>query len=477
MQYYGWRAGRAAGCSSWSGPGRSLACRDILGGRLAPGSVLEPRLSYDGKRDRLLLRASAGRRTRIRPPSRTRSPTRATSTSTRSASTAPACASSPRGPYDDLMPSYLPDGGIVVRLDAPAQGLLALLRAAVQPALAHLHAAPHGRRRDRPPAALRQRRQRVVPRGLERRPDPLRPLGLHRPRRGDAPEPLVDPARRHQPDGRLGQRHAEAALHVPGASRFPGAHKIVFIASAHHSITGGPVSCSIPTVDPNGPRRPSSASRRRSRSPRPRARTSAEYYESPWPLSERLFPRRLQPRPARLEGEHRSEPNPDNALGIYLLDARRQPRAALPRPGDRQHEPDPARPRARGSPAPCAEHAARPIAPPTRRDAHRSTSTRASATCRAGRSKELRIVQIFPKTTSIANSRASASPARRTPARSSAPCRSRPDGSARFLVPAHEADPLPGPRRGRLRLPDDALDRPTSSPASASPASAATSTA
>ena len=50
MQYYGWRARPGGGIFVLERPGHSLACRDLLDGRLAHGNVLEPRLSYDGRR-------------------------------------------------------------------------------------------------------------------------------------------------------------------------------------------------------------------------------------------------------------------------------------------------------------------------------------------------------------------------------------------------------------------------------------------
>ena len=50
MQYFGWRARPGGGLFVLEHPGHSLACRDILGGKLQTGNVLEPRLSFDGKR-------------------------------------------------------------------------------------------------------------------------------------------------------------------------------------------------------------------------------------------------------------------------------------------------------------------------------------------------------------------------------------------------------------------------------------------
>ena len=50
MQYFGWRARPGGGLFVLEEPGRSLACRDILSGRLADGNVLQPQLSWDAKR-------------------------------------------------------------------------------------------------------------------------------------------------------------------------------------------------------------------------------------------------------------------------------------------------------------------------------------------------------------------------------------------------------------------------------------------
>ena len=102
------------------------------------------------------------------------------------------------------------------------------------------------------------------------------------------------------------------------ARAIPNSNKIVFIGSAHHAITAGPVVVLDPSVDPNR----HEALTRITPGPFPEAESSTipEYYESPWPLSERLFLVAYSPERLRFQGEHPRDPNPDNALGIYVLD-------------------------------------------------------------------------------------------------------------------------------------------------------------
>lgn len=50
MQYFGWRAQPGGGIFVLEKPGESLECRDLFDGKLASGSVLEPRLSFDAKK-------------------------------------------------------------------------------------------------------------------------------------------------------------------------------------------------------------------------------------------------------------------------------------------------------------------------------------------------------------------------------------------------------------------------------------------
>ncbi|MBI4585773.1 MAG: discoidin domain-containing protein [Planctomycetes bacterium] len=100
------------------------------------------------------------------------------------------------------------------------------------------------------------------------------------------------------------------------ARSVPGSNKIVFTASAHHSITGG----SLVLLDPS----------RGIDGLKPLQRLTPEvcfpegegwpssYYASPYPLSEWCYLTAWSPEPVVTEGR----PNPPNALGLYLFDAR-----------------------------------------------------------------------------------------------------------------------------------------------------------
>ncbi len=99
------------------------------------------------------------------------------------------------------------------------------------------------------------------------------------------------------------------------ARSVPGSRKILFTASAHHSITGG----SLVLLDPD----------RGSDGPEPLTRLTPEvcfpeiegwpasYYASPYPLSERYYLTAWSPVGLNSEGGT----NPPNALGLYLYDA------------------------------------------------------------------------------------------------------------------------------------------------------------
>jgi hypothetical protein len=111
MQYFGWRARPGGGLFVLEEPGRSLEVRDILGGKLATGNVLEPSLSYDGKRivfSYVELKDFRMRPEDDRPDGEDRGyyhifTVNIDGTDLRQVTS---------GPYDDLMPTWLPDGGI-----------------------------------------------------------------------------------------------------------------------------------------------------------------------------------------------------------------------------------------------------------------------------------------------------------------------------------------------------------------------------
>jgi hypothetical protein len=94
----------------------------------------------------------------------------------------------------------------------------------------------------------------------------------------------------------------------------PGSDKFVFIASPHHSITAGPVCLVNPAVDANS----LDAITRITPGIFPEAEGwySPDYYQAPFPFSERLF--MVAYSPCRLIFEPHQ--NVAHALGLYLLD-------------------------------------------------------------------------------------------------------------------------------------------------------------
>lgn len=110
MQYFGWRVRPGGGIYVLESPGRSLACRDLLRGKLAGGNVLEPRLPYDAKRIVFSL---------VKCPKNRYDPGRIANDADEGfyhvyevGSDGTGLRQLTRGPYDDVMPTYLPDGGI-----------------------------------------------------------------------------------------------------------------------------------------------------------------------------------------------------------------------------------------------------------------------------------------------------------------------------------------------------------------------------
>ena len=207
----------------------------------------------------------------------------------------------------------------------------------------------------------------------------------------------------------------------------PGTSKIVFTASAHHSITGGSIAMVDPAVADNGQ---GAITRITPEIPFPEAegRDIREYYTAPWPLSEKYFLVGYSPTPLVWE----PGANAPNALGIYLLDAFGNRELIYRDPQIGSTNPCPLRPRQ--SP-PVLASALPERAPPTGEmllaDVYQGLGD-----VQRGSIKQLRIVQIFPKTTNVANS-PPIGVAREENGRAilgTVPVEA--DGSARFLVPA-----------------------------------------
>ncbi|MFW6171997.1 MAG: TolB family protein, partial [Planctomycetota bacterium] len=113
MQYYGWRARAGGGLFVLERPGFSLACRDILDGCLSDGNVLEPRLSYDGQQ--IVFSFVDGAEAEYDPASiGNDDPSDAGYYHIYSVGIDGSDLTQlTDGPFDDLMPAWLPDGGVV----------------------------------------------------------------------------------------------------------------------------------------------------------------------------------------------------------------------------------------------------------------------------------------------------------------------------------------------------------------------------
>jgi hypothetical protein len=390
MQYFGWRARPGGGLFILDQPGRSLTCRDILGGRLAGGSVLEPRLSFDAKRIVFSYVADAAKKYDPAVVLNDRDEgffhvyeVNVDGTGLRQLTS---------GPYDDVMPTYLPDGGIVFcstrrrgyarcfgegfsrrwhvytlhRMDGDGGNLRALSVHDTNewfPTVSHsghiLYARWDYVDRDA-----------VTHQNLwSTRPDGTNPVAVW----GNAtPKP-----------------HCTFQ-----AQPIPNSNKIVFTASAHHSITGGPIAIVDPSVGVDGQE---AITRVTPEIPFPEAETQnangygevKEYYASPWPLSEKYFLVSYCPTPLLWE----PTANEPAGFGIYLLDVFGNRELIYRDPAIGSTNPCPlvARPK-----PPIVPSDLPPRAPATGEmivaDVYQGLGN-----ARAGLIKQLRIVQIFPK--------------------------------------------------------------------------------
>jgi len=99
----------------------------------------------------------------------------------------------------------------------------------------------------------------------------------------------------------------------------PGSRRLVFTAAAQHSITGG----SLVLLDPrSGPDEPAAMTRLTPDVPWPESEAWPDsYYAAPYPLSEDFYLVSWSNRPLVSEQQQvASHTNPENALGLYLLD-------------------------------------------------------------------------------------------------------------------------------------------------------------
>ncbi|MGO8749822.1 MAG: hypothetical protein ACLQNE_28085 [Thermoguttaceae bacterium] len=391
MQYFGWRARPGGGLFVLENPGGSLACRDILDGKLAGGSVLEPRLSYDAKRVVFSFVKCSGK---YYDPGRLSNDVdedfyhvwevNVDGTGLRQLTS---------GPYDDLMPTYLPDGGIAF-CSTRRKGYARCFGDQFSPRW-HVYTL-----------------HRMDADGTN-----LRALSFHDtnewfPTVSHTGQILYDrwdyidrDAVTHQnlwamrPDGTNPSAvwgNASSAPHCSFQPQpIPESGKIIFTASAHHSITGGSIAIVDPTISDNGAK---AITRITPSIPFPEAESSdiRDYYNAPWPLSEKYYLVAYSPVP--LEWEPRA--NPANALGIYLLDIFGNRELIYRDLEIGSTNPCPLVSRQTPPALPCTVP---PGAPPAGEMVLADVYQGLGSLPR-GAIKELRIVQIFPKTTPVGNS-------------------------------------------------------------------------
>jgi len=425
MQYYGWRARPGGGLFVLDEPGRSLRCRDILDGRLQTGCVLEPRLSYDGGRIVFSY---------VDCPNGPLQPHEVSNTDPSDRNfyhvyevgvDGSGLRQLTDGPFDDLMPCYLPDGGIAF-MSTRRKG----------------YARCFG-------GQFSTRWDVYTLHRMSGDGSAIRTLSFH-----DTNEwfPAVSntghilyarwdyidrDAVTHQnlwasrPDGTNPVAlwgNATAAPHCTFQLQpIPDSTKIIFAASAHHSTAGGPVTIVDPSIAADGE---AALERITPEIPFPEAesRDIREYYTAPWPLSENFYLVGYSPYPLVWE----PGANPAHALGLYLLDRWGNRELLYRDPQIGSTNPCPLRPR----PVP-------PVLPNTLTDDGAACGEMVVADVYEGlgdvfrgQIKELRIVQIFPKTTNIANQPPIGIAAEENGRAVLGTVPVEADGSARFMVPA-----------------------------------------
>ena len=432
-QYYGWHQRSGGGLHAVTRPGRSLETRDLIAGRLPEGSCLEPRLSYDGMRV-LFAFVKCGRE----PPAPASLEVNECGGEDLyfhlyeldlNNSAKDGLRQLTSGPYDDMMAEYLPDGDIVF-CSTRRRGYSRCFGAQFSKRWDNftLHRA-HGD-------------------GSNIRTLSYNDVGEWFPSVSSSGEILfarwdyIDrDAVTHQnlwscrPDGTNPMAVWGNALPKPHctfqAKPVPDSNKLVFTASAHHSITAGPVCLLDPSVGLNAPE----AVERITPLPYPEAEgwKIPEWYASPWALSEELFLAAYSPNQLKSEGQHsRGDRNPDDGQRIVLLD----------RFGNREliyrdteiNTTTPIPITARKAPPVLASLLPENAAPEGEFNVYDIYSGLPGVN--RGEIVAIRVVQLFPKTTPIANlPRIGVAGEENTRAiLGTVPVEA--DGSARFVVPA-----------------------------------------
>jgi len=432
-QYYGWHQRAGGGLYAVRKPGRSLEVRDLIAGRLPEGSYLEPRLHPDGRRILFAFvkcgpEAAAWNSLSVNECGGEEFYLHLYELDLGNAG-ADGLRQLTRGPYDDLMAEYLPDGGIVF-CSSRRKGYSRCFGPQFSKRWDNytLH------RADGDGGNIRTLSYNDVSEWF--------PSVSHSGEILFARWDYIDrDAVTHQnlwscrPDGTNPMAVWGNALPSPHCTfqvkPVPGSRKLVFIASAHHSITAGPVCLLDPAVGLNAPE----AVERITPLPYPEAEgwDIPEWYESPWPLSEELFLAAYSPNRLRSEGQHsRGDRNPDDGQRIVVLDRRGNRELLYRDTAINTTMPIPLAPR----PAPPALASLLPAAAPDEGEMTVYDIYQGLEGVPRGEIVALRVVQLFPKTTPVANvPRIGVAGEENTRAiLGTVPVEA--DGSARFVMPA-----------------------------------------
>ena len=451
-QYYGWRQRPGGGLFVLEQPGQSIRLKSVLDDQLPQGNILEPCLSYDGKRIVFSFVACSEGQTHDPADFGVNEEgdeeryfhiyeVNTDGTELRQLTT---------GRYDDLMPTYLPDGDIAFcstrrrgysRCFGPEYSdrwdVYTMHRMAADGS--NIRRLSANDVNEWFPSVSNQGellfarwdyidRDAVTHQNLwAMRPDGTNPIAVW--------------------------GNAVPAPHCMfQAKAIPGSGKFVFIASAHHSITAGPVCVVDPAIDRND----YAAMQRITPGPFPEAESSAipEYYESPWPLGEDLFLVAYSRKRLRFQGEHMRNPNPDDALGLYVIDNRGNRELVYRDPSISSTNPIPlrARPTPASLPPAMNEKKATLVGEMVVSNVYEGLGN-----VEPGTIKQLRIVQLFPKSTPLANQPRIGFAGEGKRSRHLGHRTGRRRRLREIPGAGQRARLFPGTRRRRLCLPDDAL--------------------
>ncbi len=377
MQYFGWRARPGGGLYALESPGRSLVTRPLLDPARWTGSVFAPVLSWDA--DRVAFSYSAC--DPADPCFHLFELDLATGVA----------AQLTGGPFEDLMPAYLPDGDLML-VSTRRRGHARCFGGQFGPDW-HVYTLHR----------------------LFRETGEVRTLSYHETNEwfptvlpdGSVAYARWDYVDRHavlhqnlwrtNPDGTnpatLYGNNTQNPHCSFEAQVVPGTTKLLCTASAHHSVTGGSLILVDANVDYDGP---APIERVTPDVPFPESEAvPQEYYASPWPLSEDLYLCAYSPSPLIME----PPPNEPAALGLYLLDRWGNREILYRDPVVGCSNPIPIRPR----PTPPARPSLLPAdAPPVGAFAIQDIGRGLDGVA-AGSIKAIRVIQVLPKTTPIAD--------------------------------------------------------------------------